>query len=186
MDGRSGNYPILSSPEKIMQIGPYFIEIEQVARGIAIVMMAVGLLVIPILPGLVIIWAGALGYGITAGFGVLGWVMFGFITALMLAGSILDNVLMGARAHKEGAPWWVVMIASVSAIIGSFVIPIPIVGGILAALLVLFVIEWLRLKDPRKALASMRGMLVGCGWAVVFRVIIGLVMIGLWLIWAWA
>ncbi|HEX7621631.1 MAG TPA: DUF456 domain-containing protein [Anaerolineales bacterium] len=169
-----------------MQIGPYYIEIEQAARGIAIVMMAVGLLVIPILPGLVIIWVSALGYGITAGFGMLGWVMFALITVLMLVGSILDNVLMGARAHQEGAPWWVVLIAMVSAIIGNFVIPIPIVGGILAALLVLFLIEWIRLKDARKALNSMKGMLIGCGWGAVFRVIIGLVMIGLWLIWAWA
>ena len=167
-----------------MQIGPYNIEIEQIARGIAIVMMAVGLLVIPILPGLVIIWVSALGYGIAAGFGVLGWVMFALITILMLAGSILDNLLMGAQAHKEGAPWWVVLIALVSAIIGSFVI--PIVGGILAALLVLFLIQWIRLKDAKKALTSMKGMMVGWGWAAVFRVIIGLVMIGLWLIWAWA
>jgi uncharacterized protein len=169
-----------------MQIGSYTIEIEQIARGIAIVMMAVGLLVIPILPGLVIIWVSALGYGIAVGFGVLGWVMFALITVLMLAGSILDNVLMGAQAHKEGAPWWVVLIAMASAVVGNFIIPIPIVGGILTALLVLFLIEWMRLKDARKALTSMRGMLVGCGWAAVFRVIIGLVMIGLWLIWAWA
>jgi len=169
-----------------MQIGPYFIEIEQAARGIAIVMMVMGLLVIPILPGLVIIWVSALGYGIAAGFGVLGWVMFALITVLMLTGSILDNILMGAQAHKEGAPWWVVIIALVSAIIGSFIIPIPIIGGILAALLVLFLIEWMRLKDPKKALTSMKGMIIGCGWAAVFRVIIGLVMIGLWLVWAWA
>jgi hypothetical protein len=169
-----------------MQIGPYVIDIEQMARGIAIVMMAVGLLVIPILPGLVIIWAAALGYGIAAGFGALGWSMFTLITVLMVGGSVLDNVLMGAQAHKSGAPWWVVLIALVSAILGNFIIPIPIVGGILTALLVLFLIELLRLKDPKKALTSMRGMLVGCGWAVVFRVIIGMVMIGLWLIWAWA
>lgn len=169
-----------------MQIGPYFIDIEQAARGIALVMMIMGMLVIPILPGLVIIWVTALGYGIAAGFGMLGWIMFALITVLMVAGSILDNVLMGAQAHKEGAPWWVVLIALASAIVGTFVIPIPIIGGILAALLVLFLIEWLRLKNARKALASMRGMLIGCGWAAVFRVIIGLVMIGLWLIWAWA
>ena len=169
-----------------MQIGPYTIEIEQVARGIAMLMMAVGLLMIPILPGLVIIWVSALGYGIAVGFGMLGWVMTALITVLMLAGSILDNVLMGAQAHKEGAPWWVVLIAMAAAIIGSFVIPIPIIGGILAALLVLFLLEWMRLKNARKALASMRGMLVGCGWAIVFRFIMGMVMIGFWLVWAWA
>ena len=169
-----------------MQIGSYSIAIEQVARGIAMLMMAVGLLMIPILPGLVIIWVSALGYGIAVGFGMLGWVMTALITVLMLAGSILDNVLMGAQAHKEGAPWWVVLIAMAAAIIGSFVIPIPIIGGILAALLVLFLLEWMRLKNARKALASMRGMLVGCGWAIVFRFIMGMVMIGFWLVWAWA
>jgi uncharacterized protein YqgC (DUF456 family) len=169
-----------------MQIGPYFIDIEQAARGITLVMMAVGLLVIPILPGLVIIWVTAIGYGFMAGFSTLGWIMLALITILMAGGSILDNVLMGAQAHKEGAPWWVVLIAMAAAILGNFIIPIPIIGGILTALLVLFLIEWLRLKDASKALTSMKGMLVGCGWAVAFRVIIGLVMIGLWLIWAWA
>jgi uncharacterized protein YqgC (DUF456 family) len=169
-----------------MQIGPYFIDIEQAARGITLVMMAVGLLVIPILPGLVIIWVSAIGYGFMAGFSTLGWIMLALITILMAGGSILDNVLMGAQAHKEGAPWWVVLIAMAAAILGNFIIPIPIIGGILTALLVLFLIEWLRLKDASKALTSMKGMLVGCGWAVAFRVIIGLVMIGLWLIWAWA
>jgi uncharacterized protein YqgC (DUF456 family) len=169
-----------------MQIGPYSIDIDQVAKGIGIVMMALGLLVIPILPGLVIIWATALGYGIVAGFGTLGWIMFALITLLMIGGSVLDNVLMGAQAHKGGAPWWVVLIALLAALLGNFIIPIPIIGGILAALLVLFLIEWLRLKNARKALTSMRGMLVGCGWAIVFRVIIGLVMVGLWIIWAWA
>jgi uncharacterized protein YqgC (DUF456 family) len=169
-----------------MQVGPYFIDLEQVARGIALVLMGVGLLVIPILPGLAIIWIAALGYGLAVGFSTLGWVMFSIITVLFVAGSIADNLLMGARAHKEGAPWWAVLAALAAAVIGSFVIPIPILGGILAALGVLFLIEWLRLKEPRQALASMRGMMVGYGWAVVFRVIIGLVMVGLWLIWAWA
>ncbi len=73
--------------------------------------MLVGLLVIPILPGLVIIWVAALGYGLAAGFGTLGWIMFAILTVLMLAGSIVDNILMGTSAHKEGAPWWVILLA---------------------------------------------------------------------------
>jgi hypothetical protein len=144
-----------------------------------------GLLTLPILPGLVIIWAAALFYGIFAGFGTLGWIMFAIMTVLMIAGSVIDNILMATQAHKEGAPWWVTLLALVAAIIGSFVIPIPILGGILAALLTLFVIEWIRRKDWRKALTSLKGMLVGWGWAFVIRFIIGVVMIGLWLIWAW-
>ncbi len=155
-------------------------------KAITLTFMLVGLATLPILPGLVIIWGATLVYGWIAGFGTLGWVMFAIITLLMLAGSILDTVLMSSRAHKEGSPWWAVFIAMLAAIVGSFVIPIPILGGILAAVLVLYLIEWIRLRNWRKALTSMKGMLVGFGWAFVFRFIIGLVMIGLWLIWAWA
>jgi uncharacterized protein YqgC (DUF456 family) len=168
-----------------MTNGDYSIYIDLIIKTITLTVMLVGLLVIPILPGLVIIWVAGLGYGLAAGFGTLGWIMFAILTVLMLVGSIVDNVLMGSSAHKEGAPWWVILLAMVAALIGSFLIPIPIIGGILAALLTLFGIEWLRRKDWRKALASIKGMLIGWGWAFVFRFIIGLIMIGLWLIWAW-
>ncbi len=168
-----------------MTIGPYVINVDLIIKTFVLTAMLVGLLVLPLLPGLVIIWAAALGYGLLAGFGVLGWIMFALITVLMLAGSIVDNILMGTSAHKEGAPWWVILLAMLAAILGSILIPIPILGGILAALLTLFGIEWLRRKDWRKALASIKGMMVGWGWAFVIRFITGMVMIGLWLIWAW-
>jgi len=159
---------------------------DLIIKSITLAVMLVGLLVIPILPGLVIIWAAALGYGIASGFGTLGWIVFAILTVLMIGGNLIDNVLIGTHAHKEGAAWWVILIAIVVAIAGNFVIPVPIIGGILAALLVMFAIEWLRQKDWRKALRSMKGMLVGCGWAFVIRLIIGLFMIGLWLVWALA
>jgi uncharacterized protein YqgC (DUF456 family) len=168
-----------------MSIGPFVIDIDLVIKIFTLTAMLVGLLVLPLLPGLVIIWVAALGYGLAAGFGTLGWIMFALITVLMLAGSVIDNILMGTSAHKEGAPWWVILLALLAAILGSILIPIPILGGILAALLTLFGIEWLRRKDWRKALASIKGMMLGWGWAFVIRFITGLVMIGLWLIWAW-
>jgi uncharacterized protein YqgC (DUF456 family) len=161
------------------------IAIDLIIKAFTLTAMLVGLLVLPLLPGLVIIWLAALGYGLLAGFGTLGWIIFAILTVLMLAGSIVDNILMGTSAHKEGAPWWVILLATAAAIAGSILIPIPIIGGILAALLTLFGIEWLRRKDWRKALLSLKGMMIGWGWAFVIRFIIGLVMIGLWLIWAW-
>jgi uncharacterized protein len=158
---------------------------ELIGQAVSLTFMLFGLavLLIPVLPGLVIIWAVGLGYGIFAGFGALGWVMFALMTVLMVVGSLADNVLMGSSAHKQGAPWWVILLAMVAAIAGNFAL--PIVGGVLAALGSLFLIEWARLKDAKKAYASMKGMLVGCGWAVAIRFIIGMVMIGLWMIWAW-
>ncbi len=159
--------------------------LDLLIKSVALTAMLVGLLILPILPGLVLIWAAALGYGLASGFGTLGWVMFGIITLLMLGGNLIDNLLMGMQAHKGGAPWWSVLLALLAAIIGSFLIPIPILGGILAALLTLFAIEWIRRKDWRMALSAIKGMLIGWGWALLIRFIIGLIMIGLWLVWAW-
>jgi uncharacterized protein len=168
-----------------MPIGPNSVFIDLLIKAITLIAMLVGLLVLPLLPGLVIIWVAALGYGLVAGFGTLGWIIVAILTVLMLAGSVIDNILMGASVHKEGAPWWVILLALVAAILGNFVIPVPILGGILAALLTLFGIEWIRRKDWRKALVSIKGMLIGWGWAFVLRLIIGILMVGLWLIWAW-
>ncbi len=163
-----------------MTIGSMFIETDLILAGITLVVMLFGLfgLIVPILPGLVIVWVAALGYGIFAGFDKLGWVMFTIITVLMILGELAEHVLMGTHAHKEGAPWWVVLIMLALAIAGNFVV--PILGGILAGLLALFGIEWLRSKDAKKVFASMRGSLVRFAWGFVFRFTTELVMIGSW------
>jgi hypothetical protein len=57
------------------------------------------------------------------------------------------------------------------------------VVGLLISFLAVFLVEFLRVRDWRKALASLRGMATGCGLSVVVRIGIGLLMIGLWLIW---
>jgi uncharacterized protein YqgC (DUF456 family) len=168
-----------------MPNGPFTLDVPLLIKSITMTVMLAGLLVLPILPGLVIIWAAALGYGLASGFNTLGWIIFALLTVLMVAGSVVDNIIIGRSAHKEGAPWWATLLALVAAILGSFLIPIPVLGGILAALATLFVIECIRRKDWRKALASLKGMAIGWGWAFVIRFIIGIVMIGLWLIWAW-
>jgi uncharacterized protein YqgC (DUF456 family) len=141
-------------------------------------------LIIPVIPGLVIIWVAALGYGIASGFGTLGWIMFAIISLLMVAGSVIDNVLMGTQARQSGASWVSIAAALVFGIAGNFVL--PVIGGLIAALLALFIAEWIRRKNWRESLKSVGGMAWGCGWAFVIRFIMGVVMIGLWMIWAWA
>jgi uncharacterized protein YqgC (DUF456 family) len=167
-----------------MTIGSYTISFELIAGIIAFIAMIVGLagLVIPLIPGLIIIWLAALGYGIATGFDTLGWIMFAVMTVLMIAGSQLDHLLMGAQAYKKGAPLWAILIALVMYIAGSFVV--PIIGGIVAAILALFIVERIRTRENQKALESVRGMLIGFAVAVAVRFVAGVMMIGSWLVWA--
>ena len=53
-----------------------------------------------IIPALWIEWAAVLVYGIIRGFDTPGWVIFGFITVLVILGSVLDNVLMDRTPKK--------------------------------------------------------------------------------------
>ena len=151
---------------------------------ITLIIMIVGLfgLIVPIFPGITVIWLAALGYGVVTGFTPLGWGLMAVITVLLILGVSIDNILMGARAHKEGAAWSSLGLGMLAGILGTLLFP-P-VGGFIAAPLVVLLMEYLRQRDISKALASLRGLAVGWGLSFVVRFFIGLIMIGVWLIWA--
>jgi uncharacterized protein YqgC (DUF456 family) len=165
-------------------LGNILSDTNLILTGITLVVMLFGLLllIIPILPGLEIIWVAALVFGIIAHFDARGWIMFGIITLLVIVGELAEHLLMGTKAHKGGAPWWVVLIVLVVAIAGNFII--PILGGILAGVLALFGIELLRSEDSEKAWAATRGLLVGFAWGFVAKFAAGLLMIAVWCLWA--
>lgn len=145
--------------------------------------LAFGLATLPVLPGLVIMWIALGVYGLLLGFGTAGVWIFAVQTILMLVGVFIDNVLMGAKAKVNGASWLSLGVAGLAALLGTFLIPIPIVGSLLAAVGALILAEYMRLRDVHLAWQSTRGLLIGWGWAFVVRFIIGVVMIGLWVVW---
>jgi uncharacterized protein YqgC (DUF456 family) len=153
-------------------------------QALVLAVMVVGLfgLIVPVFPGLAVIWLAALGYGLAKGFTTGAWVAFAFITILAIAGSLVDNVLMGAKAREGGASWWALASGWVGGVAGSLLLP-PL-GGIPGAMLGVFLYEFIHLKDWRRALRMTGGVAVGCGWAFVIRFLIGLIMIGIWMIWA--
>jgi hypothetical protein len=152
-----------------------------ILAGLTMVVGWLSLLIV-IVPGLVIMWVGALGYGIFTGFDTTGWIIFAIMTILMVVGSLIDNFLMGASARQKGASWWSLGAAWVGAIIGTIVLP-PI-GGLIFALLALFLVEYFRLKDSKQAFDSSTSLATGCGWAVGVRLVIGFIMLILWILWA--
>ena len=152
-------------------------------QAILLAVMLFGLvsLVMPVLPGLVIIWVPILVYAILDGFNWMRIVLLVIITALMLFGNVVDNLIMGQRARQKGASWWAIAVSLIAGVVGSIVFP-PF-GGLIAALVALFLVEIIRLRDWRQAFSSTRSMAAGCGWAAVIRFGIGVVMIALWVVW---
>lgn len=147
------------------------------------VIMGIGLLglLFYIIPGLTIIWLAVLVYGIVAGFNLWSGIVFGIITLLMIGGNLIDNLLMGAEAKKTGASWLSIIVALVVGVAGTFILP-PF-GGLLFAAVGILIVEWIRKRDLKEGAKSAGGILKGCGFAVVTRFGIGVLMIGLWVIW---
>jgi len=158
--------------------------LEALAEGLTLSIMLVSLaaMIVPIFPGILIIWLAGLVYGAIAGFEAPGWVVLVVMTVLAIGGSLADNVLMGTKAREQGAAWSSILLALTAAVIGTFLFP-PI-GGLLASPLVLYLFEKRRLGDRNKALKITKALVIGWGWALVVRVLLGMAMIGLWAIWA--
>ena len=140
-------------------------------------------------PGLTVIWVSILIWGIATLFNynagpwtfTLTIATFVVQTMLMMLGNILDNIFMAGGARTKGASWWAIGLSFVAMIVAS--IYLTPLGGLAAALLVLFIVEWIRIKDHKAAFKSTSSMAMGCGWAVAARLVIATIMIGLAVMW---
>jgi uncharacterized protein YqgC (DUF456 family) len=161
---------------------PAWVEILVFVLTLLIMVMGLLLLIIPIFPGITVIWLAALLYGIVTGFDTLGIVMFVLISLGMIAGISVDNILMGAGARRGGASWITIGVALVAGIAGTILFP-PI-GGFIAIPIAIFLLELARVREWRRAWKATRGLAVGWGLSFLVRFGIGLAMISAWLIWA--
>ncbi len=163
--------------------------LELLLQWLTLTFMLVGLigLVIPIFPGIGIIWLAALVYALIEAFagkmGVWDWLLFALITVLMVIGSFIDNLIIAKKLRETGTPWSSVAIGYVAGLVSSlFLTPF---AALLITPLALYLAEYWRLREARAALASAKGFLIGFGWTFLALVAIGAVMIALWLLWAW-
>jgi uncharacterized protein YqgC (DUF456 family) len=153
--------------------------------AIPLILMLVGLfgLIVPMFPGILVIWLTALGFGIFKGFSLLGGILFVGITLLMLLGMVIDNLVMGMMIRKEGAAWSSFLLAMVAGLVGTILVP-P-VGGLIAAPTVVLLLEYRRARNWKNAWQIVRGMALGWSLSFVLQFGIGLVMVLLWGLWAW-
>ncbi len=157
---------------------------EVIFRVISLLVMLFSLagLVIPIFPGIVVIWLVALVTMLVTGIGGWGWVLLAFLTVLMVVGTLADNLTMAAVVRDRGASWTAIALGLLAGLIGTILLP-PF-GGLLAAPGVLYLVESRRLGDRQQAWEVVKAMVLGWGWGVVARLGIGVVMVVLWGIWA--
>jgi len=144
-------------------------------------------LIVPVFPGLTVMWLATLVYALIQGAAdkMTGWDWFAFaiITLLMIVGNIVDNLIIAAKMRDQFIPWSSILLAFAAGIVVSIFFT-PLVG-LVAAPAGLFLAELNRLKNRDEAIKSTKAYMIGWGWAFAARFLIGMTMIGLWMLWAW-
>ncbi len=177
---------------------------ETAAFSFALFLMLVGLvgIILPVIPGLVLIWLGSLIFALVEGFSSIGPGAFALLTLLAIIGISADVWMAQLGAKLGGATFRSQLVGLGGGIAGAVLIPLsgglietllgPALGGVLGTVLAalgaaigsvigVLVAEYHRLGEWRQASRA------GCGWlagwlaSTVFQVVIGGVMIGLFL-----
>jgi uncharacterized protein YqgC (DUF456 family) len=159
--------------------------LDSIIFALAQVFMLVGLfgLLVPVFPGLLVMWLAALVYGLATGFSTLAIVLFIFITLLTLAGSVVDNILMGAGARQGGASWKTIALGYAAGLLGTLFFP-PF-GGLIAAPLAVLLLHYIQTNDWKQSWGTLKSLAVGWGLSFFARFGIGLLLMLFWWLWVW-
>ncbi len=150
------------------------------AELLLLIVMLIGLVgvLLPVLPGLLLIGLAGLAWAGLDGGGAARWTVFATMVALLLAGTVAKYVLPARSARSTGAPRSTVLIGSIGAVVGFFVI--PVVGLVIGGVGAVFLAELSRLGDAGSAWRSTRAVVVGIGFGVLIEFTAGLLAVLVW------
>ena len=143
--------------------------------------MLVGLigLAVPVLPGLVVVWAAVLIWA-SEEQTTAGWVVLGIATTLALSGFLLQYVLPGRRLRAAGVTTSTTMAGAALAVVGFFVI--PVVGAFLGFALGIYGAERIKLGNHVAAWSSTNNALRAIGLSMGIELVTGLAIASTWVI----
>lgn len=140
---------------------------DSVTLTIFVVLLLPGLVmaIVPGLPGLLYMLVIAVIFGLIDHFTHFTLGNLGILAAITAVAMLLDLFSGIIGAKWGGAHWSSIMYGLAGLIVGSLVIPVPIVGGLVGMFLGVLFAEWYRTASIKKAnkaaIGSFAGSLVG-------------------------
>jgi uncharacterized protein len=150
--------------------------------GLAIAVGIAGV-ILPLLPGIWLIWGAALVYGLMVGFGIAGWLAMIVLTGLAAVATGVVYYLPARKSGEVGLPGWGQVVIAGFAVVGFFVIPIvgAFVGLAAGAFLAALAME----RDVSDAVGKAWTLLVEMLKGAAVQLGLALVMAVVWGVWAW-
>lgn len=152
--------------------------VELVLFIVALVVMIIGLagVILPVLPGIPLIFAAAALYGILTGFAGISLNMILILAGLTVFGLVVDYLANYFSVRRMGGG----RAGAIGAVIGLMIgIWFGLVWIVLLPFMLAVVFELLAGKEGRRALQAGLGAMVGLLFGGLLRFILGCVMIGL-------
>jgi uncharacterized protein len=150
--------------------------------GVALVGVAIAAgiagVVLPVLPGALLVWAAIAVWAIAAG-SATAWAVLAAATLLIAAGQIVKYLVPGRRLRDAGVPRQTILAGVVVAVVGFFVI--PVVGFFLGFPLGVYAEERRRLAGHASAWRSTREALRAIGLSIVIELSATVLAAGVWL-----
>lgn len=159
---------------------------DEFATALVLILMLVGLIgtLVPILPGILLMWIAAVFYGFAVGFDAFSIGVLVAITILATVSVAVGIMLPKRAAAESGVATSSQLAAGVGAVIGFFVI--PVVGVVVGALAGIALAEWRDKGEWSAARSSTMAVAKGFGLSALVQFGIGFLILVMWLIWAQA
>ncbi|ANY10260.1 hypothetical protein AFB00_21250 [Pseudonocardia sp. HH130630-07] len=145
--------------------------------GLMIVLGLAGI-VLPVLPGPLLIVGGVAVWAIPRGDSV-GWWVLGIAVAVTVLGQVAKYLLPGRRLKASGVPTRTLLAGLVLGVVGFFVV--PVVGLFLGFVLGVWLAELVRLPDSATAWRSAREALAAVGWSILIELAAGMLATAVWI-----
>jgi uncharacterized protein YqgC (DUF456 family) len=156
--------------------------------AVAIILMAIGALlsVVPLMPGPLLVWGVGVIFAVIDGFERLTVPALAAMTVLMIAGSTSEVWMQFFGIRMEGSSCLSTIGSLAGGLVGTFVIPIPILGTVIGMVIGALAFELMRVGELDRALKAGHNTfkLYLVGFAVEFAAsaaILGVFVLSVWL-----
>jgi uncharacterized protein YqgC (DUF456 family) len=146
--------------------------------GLVILLGVIGVL-LPVLPGLVLAWAGVLVWAVLGDASGGRWAVLAVATLIAVIGLVVKYLWPGRHLQRSGVPTMSVAAGGVLGLIGFFVV--PVVGLVLGFVLGVWLAERARLGDGGRAWPSTKQALTAVGLAMLIELAAALGIAVVWL-----
>jgi hypothetical protein len=147
--------------------------------GVILIVAGLAGLLLPMLPGMPLIFLGALAVGAADGFTRVGYVSLAMIAVLAVVGSVLDHVAGVLGAKRGGASRWGMVGAVIGLIVG---LPFGLPGLVLGPAIGAATLEFARDQELRRAARASTGVLIGFVLGTIVKYTIACVILGILLL----